>query len=574
MFKNLINTKDNFRNNKNIKRTIKGETMRYLLTVAITLIAVFGLQACGSDIAKHENSDSKMTSTIDFSVKDVVSEAPVDSAMVTWNNNGTPEVLYTDSTGQVVITDLPRGSYTVTITKVGFATVEKVIDLTSLGDSDIPVLPDFDYIILMHAQGVTITGTVKLRDTDANEAPKAGVLVDLTLSATDNIKEVVFTDTTDTNGEYSFSALPERIAQYTITARRTQSAPYYYGSGALGAVTNIKDGEVISMDPLVLTIEAVNLVADSYAREISQSDTLKVAFSDAINLTKVRMGDIAIMNNTPVQVAADYTFSLGDSVMHIFPAQGNWGPSGTFTLNLDIESVRGKTLNTAYTFSVLNDSISTSITTLTANNGTDTTVDYNTTSVDIIWNQVTNAKGYEIYVKDTEGDNYTKHSTIANGEDTIASVGGLDFGDAKTNSILVVSYTDKKISSFQDAPVITFADSTAPSLTAYTYNLNSANLDNTAGLTKDTVLTYALGGSADIDTTALVTVTLQTSTQVMGVDWNWTMNGASPEIETHVFVLPSLSAAAVVTDTIIVDVLTDISGNPITETIKFPVVVF
>ncbi|MGL1901542.1 MAG: right-handed parallel beta-helix repeat-containing protein [Fibrobacterales bacterium] len=94
-------------------------------------------------------TESKNTATIDFNVVDLSTAQKLGAVEVSWIDNGTTVVAYSDSLGYVSIEGLVIGSYTFVFIKEGFETILELVDLTEMQNSDMPVLAYIDRTVFM-----------------------------------------------------------------------------------------------------------------------------------------------------------------------------------------------------------------------------------------------------------------------------------------------------------------------------------------------------------------------------------------------------------------------------------------
>ncbi|MGL1900913.1 MAG: hypothetical protein OCC49_02165 [Fibrobacterales bacterium] len=539
--------------------------MKQLSSLMALIVATFLILACGDQVAMQGYESSKTTGSIDLIVKEIGTNTPIDSAKVSWYIDGVQTSAYTDSLGSMTIADLPRGTYALTLEKASYAAMEITIDgLSSLGDAEIPVLPDVDKTCYLHTLTATISGVVKITDIDANKALANGVTVDLQLPESSDFREKYYSTTTDTNGIYTFTNLPERVETYEISTRTLEIGEFKYAAATPAPQSNLKPNESVKVLPVTLSIEANSLSVDSYNSDIKANDTISVNFSDIIDITKIKRNHITVSSGSAT-IAADYSFSEDNRSIYVYAIQGNWGEVGTYTLNLNLSSIYGRSLSTSLNFKVENLTTPGNVTGLMAYNGSDTLVDYYTDDIELTWNSIAGVTGYDIYKKSSLEDNFTLVSYRSVINDTAATVSNVSFEDATTNEFMVVGYTDTKQSEFSEAQTITLSDVVGPTLsTSSGFNLYNYNLDHSDSVTTDTLQTRSYRSTADVDTTATILLSLMNH-DVFELSYEW-IGSYSNDLYITVALPPNTDATipdslSSIIDTLLVEGLVDMSGN-------------
>ncbi|MGL1933510.1 MAG: carboxypeptidase-like regulatory domain-containing protein [Fibrobacterales bacterium] len=549
--------------------------MKQLSSLMALIVATFIFLACGEQVAMQGYESSKTTGSIDLIIKEIGTNEPIDSAKVSWYIDGTQTSAYTDSLGSMTIADLPRGTYGITLEKAGFAAMEITIDgLNSLGDAEIPVLPDVDKTYYMHTLTATISGAVKITDIDDNKTLAHGVTVDLQLPETSDFREKHYTTETDSNGIYTFSNLPERVETYELSTRTLEIGEFKYAATTPAPQSNLKPDESVKVLPVTLSIEANSLSVDSYNSDVKTNDTIKVNFSDIIDLDKIKRNHITVTSGGST-IAADYAFSEDNRTMYLYAIQGNWGEVGAYTLRINLSSIYGRPLNTSLTFTVENLTTPGNIIGLMAYNGLDTLVDYGTDEITLTWNSIPGVDGYDIYKKSSVDSNFSLVSYPNFMHDTTATISAnLSFEDATTNEFMVIGYTDTKQSEWSDAQTIILKDVIAPTLdTSYSFSLYNTYLDRSDSITTDTLITRSFRSTADVDTSATLSLSMMTNT-ALELSYEW--DGSYSKNLNITIAIPPMTNAMIAdsllpfTDTLLVKGLIDLSLNE-ASTKKIPV---
>ncbi len=542
--------------------------MKGKLTLLLLLCSIFLLLSCSDQPVAQEFSESKTTGSIDFIVKDIGTAAVIDSAKITWVIDGEPKETYTDSLGYASISELEKGIYSFEVHKPGYTPITLTnINMTESIDSKMPILIDRDIAAYMHSNSVNLSGVIKIEDSKGNKVPQAGVIVDLIISSSTGINNIALVDTTDENGFYTFSNLPERAENYEISTRSYESEGVLYERRNLTPqpLNNLKAGEQVIQTPEIIKINSQGFTVDSYNTELGKTDTLSIVFSTPVDAGKVKRDNVTIRNEVNNIVAANWSLNTAGTIMKIYPAMGTWGAGGNYEFSLVLVNTQNIGLNEDHNFKVTDTAIPTTVTGFTDFAGASTRVDWDTTSIEVIWTAVDDAAGYYIYLKKTGDDNYIKVRDINDGSTVKTTVYGLDFTKAKEDSLLVVSYTSNGTSDFTTASVLALKDVVAPSIAQHPIRI-IGDLDNSAYAEAFIAFIDTLIVPGDIDTAVAPLIALQSGLIGLSPSSKWLNNN---RLEISYSVPASHTAATFTSDTLIVNGLTDISGNTMTIPAKF-----
>lgn len=549
--------------------------MKKMLMISLSLLALLVLSACGDDVAVNGYDESKTSATLDLSVEDAASNMPLDSVEVSWIQNGKLKTATTDSNGVLLIKGLTAGSYTFTLTKEGYAEIKVSSSFVPVTDIEMPVIPDKDMTLSMNALGVTVEGQVKLQNIDGQKLLVDGATVELVLNGS-AWAEPIFTTTTDENGAFSFSNLPERTT-YSVTIHRHAEDGVAYKTSETWTVSGLRAGESQTKTAsFLLTIEAPELVVDEITDEdLSSGDTLEVVFSEEVDQDEIKLDDIEVTGSGNT-VAVETKWSSNGKTLMVWPADGEWGSSGTYTIWLSLQSVEGETLNTSENFSVVIGGAAGTVSGFEIVewfNGSDwwenELIDITISQVELKWDLEDGVAGYEIYRKDSDDDNFTLYATINDPEDSNYVVTGLsgDLDDGAHVKFMIVSFTGDGRSPFADAPVITLEDVAGPMITNTGAVLAEPlcdapwdQCDNSLGATDFVLDTEFLGFTADIDTSVAPTLSTQSGSAKLGLAFAWT-GASSGSVELSVLAGEDATSLAGNIDSLVISGLTDTLGN-------------
>jgi len=558
--------------------------MKKILMLSISLLALLGLSACGDDVAVNGYDESKTSATLDLSVDDAASNMPLDSVEVSWIQNGKLKTATTDSAGVLLIKGLTAGSYTFTLSKEGYAEIKVSTSFVPVSDIEMPVIPDKDMTLSMNALGVTVEGEVKLQNIDGQKLLVDGATVELSLSGS-SWAEPIFTTTTD-NGAFSFSDLPERTT-YSVTIHRYNEDGVAYKTTETWTVSGLRAGESeTKTSSFLMTIAAPELIVDEITDEdLSSGDTVEVVLSEEVDQDEIKLDDIEV-TRSGTTVAVEWKWSSDGKTLMVWPADGEWGSSGSYTLWLSLQSVEGETLNTSENFSVVIGGAAGTVSGFEIVewfNGSDwwenELIDITISQVELKWDLEDDVAGYEIYRKDSDDDNFTLYATINDPEDSNYVVTGLsgDLDDGASVEFMIVSFTDDGRSPFADAPVISLEDIAGPMITNAAPQLNEPFCDgglivcdNSLGASDVVLDTEFLSFTADIDTSVAPTLSTQSGSNKLGLAFDWT-GATSGSVELSVLAGEDATALAGNVDSLVISGLTDTLGNVAPDR-KFPII--
>ena len=438
------------------------KTIKILATIALFLT----LFAC-SDVAMTGYDESKTTATIDILVTDAGTSDPLDSVVVVYVVNGREKSVKSDTLGRVTIPNLGSGTYRLRLTRAGYADVDVTVPLAPAPDIDMPVVPDADLSLYMYAEGVTLTGDVKIQDAKGVKTLKAGVTVDLTLGGASFVKDVC-TTVTDADGKFTFANLPE-MASYTVSVRRLVVGEQAFEGTTTWTETGIRTGNVITKpSAFVMTLDAPVLEVNTINTELKSTDELVVSFSQIVDVSKIGLGDIEVTRNGFTEVAVSAVWSDSNKTLTIAPVSGAWGATGAYELALVLKSTAGAnftgtnpidfgvTAAVVAPAKVTNFHLVSWVDVLGDLQDTTVAVDNSADMLHLAWNDIDGENGYEIWRKRSNEDNFTLLSTNFAGDTTYtADVGGLFTGSNKA-TFMVVSFTDAGRSDFATAPRLTY----------------------------------------------------------------------------------------------------------------------
>jgi hypothetical protein len=373
--------------------------------------AMLLLNACGDNVDLTGYDESKTEGSVDLVIVDGMSSVELDSVEVSYVKNGKKFTEYTDSVGSVTITKLPSGTYTLTIKKEGYADIKLPAQMGLAGNTDMPVVMDLDYTLEMHKEVVSVSGSVKLTDLKGETNPQEAVTVQLEYAnnpAVGQWAKTIYTTTTGSTGEFTFSNLPEGVS-FVVSVRQHEKDGLLFSTASTWNIAALSEGETKKKTaPFIVTVEAPDLLINSTNEDKMDSNTAYVIdFSEAVDQEKLEYGDISVTQGFSTKIAVEATWSNGDKTVSIKPVQGTWAKNNAYTVSLSLTSMSGDDLSTTKTFEVKDKSsvpaAPKGLELYAVNNGflspNDSTVTETASSVSVRWNSVKAAEQFEIYVK-------------------------------------------------------------------------------------------------------------------------------------------------------------------------------
>ena len=153
---------------------------------------------------------------------------------------------------------------------------------------------------------------------------------------------------------------------------------------------------------------------------------------------------------------------------------------------------------------------------LKAKNKMDTTINYNSTVVNLTWNRLSNASGYKVYRKTSGDSSFVLAQTLNSINDTNAAMTGNDFSDGKSVRFLVVGFNSVNTSPFVVDSAKNFYDKVKPTQSLLYSSQGTATSVTTPGTsTQDWIFesdaASVTAGSTNLDLSQLATMVIDFS---------------------------------------------------------------
>jgi len=321
------------------------------------------LCACGDDSVTNITDEAKDKGTITLKVVDYNTGNAIDSAEVFSLIDG--KTAYTDSLG---VTDWEKkviGDYEYTVSKEGYATRTVTAKLAENSSGDIARVEDRITVVQMYRQGVSVKGTVLLKDPQSGNlsaASNASVVLSYT---NDFIVPSEITTMTDASGVYEFENLAEGLTYSVKIPQLTVDGMTYSWASEKSVQEALRSGEqkvldqvtmeVVGLQPELIndnlkTIEANDAIALSFSIPLladSVSTSWKV-FKSATGYSYDGENAHCGLNTTSVLTSANL-FEDGKTVV-ITPISTQWTRLATYCIEGTVYTAEGKSVSFAKTF--------------------------------------------------------------------------------------------------------------------------------------------------------------------------------------------------------------------------------
>jgi hypothetical protein len=528
--------------------------MKRAAIAAAVALSIF-MVGC-DDVAKSEETvsyeDAKYTGKLTVTVVDAETLMPMDAVEITRVSEA-PSLLVsldsltglsayadslnlpvlTDSTGFVVFDSLAIGEHTFQITKLGYA--PRVFSRTIENNNSGSYVSTNDLVLdaKMTKTSISLTGKVLIEKQNGDLIPAVGITV--AASLVDDFSYLVPTVTakTDVDGMWTLTGLTateklfvRTLSHYDVTTLLSYEGVTISNVDTINSVIvngeSFDDGAShIYVDPTQMKIsKTIAVVMSENSDSIGLDSNFVITFSEAIDITKINLfsqedSKVKVnVNGNPIAISV--VWSNLNKTMTISPVDtvaGQWFSGEKHNITFDLYTVHNTDINgedefgnPRYSFfpRVVGAIIPISALLFTANvDGVDTSlVEYNTSVVNLTWNDQLAVIGYDIYVKrDGEGEYVYDTTTI----DTTCALPTYErnddgspkrdinndlisnFADGGFISIKVVPYNSSARGSIMAAPALMLSDKVAPTISGDKFDTTSRNeymtsdYDNTSG---------------------------------------------------------------------------------------------
>lgn len=245
----------------------------------IVLSSAALLAGCfGDDSVTSVNEEAKDKANISLKFIDSNTGDPIDSVSVYSSN--AKKTAISDTLGIVVWKSNTIGDYDYEVTKDGYATVRTTVTLSENGQGSVARVPDQFKSIKLHKQGVSVNGTVLVKNAETGNL-SAAEKVPVVLKFEDkNIYPAEVETTTNSSGVFEFEDLPENTGYYILVPQAEIKGQTYEMANKNVSVGSLRAGEKKSLDQI--TMELIGLkpeMISSNKQTMKDTASLQLKFS-------------------------------------------------------------------------------------------------------------------------------------------------------------------------------------------------------------------------------------------------------------------------------------------------------
>jgi len=420
----------------------------------------------------------------------------------------------TDEYGEVVYENLEMGTYVFMISKEGFAPIYQTVELKNEStEAEVPKVGNITANVELLELAVSASGKVVYTDKDGNNHPADTATVELLLIAGPGQKfvEEIITVRTNSLGDYTVDSLIPEFTEAVVYVKSIQVGDQKYKGSTTENIPATFAGEFEYVSPIKMAISAADfMIYSTNLKDIAYNENIKITVSEDIDADEIKYGDIKVSKGTEIMTTNTVSEDLRE--LTIIPTQGNWGTSGSYTVEIKLYSKDNEMLDETLNFSfevkgaigvvsgikVINSIPGTSLDT--------NIVDETTTSIDLKWNALANTVGFKVFKKATGDSNFTFVQTASDTVTTLSTTGW--FTDGKSVSLVVIGYNTETQSDINSSTVITLNDKLGPVVGAEDFvNAFGADYDNSLGSADVVVASTGVAFTSVVDTSIAITVT-------------------------------------------------------------------
>lgn len=523
----------------------------------------------GDEVDKSLVNYRKPTASITLKVDSKTSPYGLDSVKVVLvTAQDSLATTYSDSLGEVIYENLPMGSYDFLIQKTGYAPIYKTVELINESVmAEVPKVPDVTASVELLELSVSAKGKVVYTDADGNSFPAKGAALQIVLnsgSANVHFVEDVLTATTDSLGDYTLTNIIPENTEATVYAKSiTVDGQVYKATGSV-TVPATFSGELEYLSTIKMSTSAAEfIIYSTNLKEIAYNQSIQIVFSEDIDTSMIKLNDIEVFRGGS-EILTTYSVSADLRTLSITPEEGNWGTTGSFSVELSLFSTGNEYLDETLDFSFEVTGVVGTVAGLTvintATNPDTNVVNSSTDMFYLSWNPLANVVGYQIFKKESGDSNYTYLQTEY---DTLASIDSDGwFTAGKTVSLKVIGYNSEEYSAVATSTPVVLTDKLGPSVTGATDDNFATinNFDNSGETTTLQVGTADVYFDEEVSETTVITIT---SPNPAVTSYTWTWISPTRALVTA-YVLPDVDASNT-DETAIIDISTvvDLLGNAV-----------
>lgn len=527
-------------------------------------------------ITSHQTIDYLQGNTVTrviIKILDNHSMAPISGAMITVVGI---DSAMSDSTGTVFFDSMKTGSYMLVCARNGFESSMDNLSLSIDSNSNtVPVVNQSTDVVFLARNGAAIKGNLYYED-DGAFYPVSGATVECRSTNRSITFQRPLVTTTSDDGMYSFGGLPE-YSNYSLmvipfqeeAATYTQAAPVNLAGRGVGDTLRATD---IILDK---SIDGTFIILNNNLETFTREDSLMFEFSEAVDTDELGNDSIYItLSPGNSRILTKLIWKENNEKLFIIPFDGVWNALQVYTLSIrKISSVEGKPLDNtdfiSYNFTPSTTGSLGDVDSVRFRVGASDTnkIDYNTSSITLLWSDLENALTYDIFQKSTSDSSWVFLLSSTNTTTNVTTTG--KFSSGMQMQFIILGRNSSSVSSFETATVLTARDQKPPLISS---SLIRTGFDNSSSSSIDTVEITIPLLPEPMDTTLAPVASIKEASYVIGstqfgdtsytIDpdncfWTW----STTRTGVMSVVIDSLSNAAY--DSLFIDFssVTDVAGN-------------
>lgn len=381
----------------------------------------------------------------------------------------------TNSSGIVAFDSVVAGAYLVSCTKSGYEGTYDQFSLSLDSNSNtVPVLNQSIDVFFMSKKGVTVRGNLYYKDESRHQLANDATIECQLIGTTGGYQKPIVTTTSD-DGSYTITGLPEYVT-YSISVLPFTASGVSYKQAAALTVSGRAANDTVRADDIVLQkfTDGTFIVLAHNLKTFTRTDSIIFEFSEAVDREKLNADSIYVtIGSISARMLIKQIWKDNDKKLCIIPYDGAWEIGVPYVLSMrKLQSVKGKPLNNAefitYNFTPTVNGDLGKVEDVRFRVGSSDTikVDYNTSSVTLLWSELEGAASYQIYQKATEDSSWYLANSTADTTITLAT--SSLFLDGGQLEIMVLAKNSSSMSSFEDATKLTLKDTRKPVISATT----------------------------------------------------------------------------------------------------------
>lgn len=233
------------------------------------------------DSVTNASAEAKEKAQVTVKVVDAKSGLPVDSAKVFSVLKG--DTVYTNAKGLATWKGNVLGDYDYIVMKDGYASTLTKVTIEETGKGNTARVPDRIVDVSLHQEGVTVNGTVLMKDAYSDNLSAAQKIPVVIRYVNGDVYPSEVETVTNSSGVFSFENLAEFAEYEIVVPQAVVDKQTYEAVTNLGTVSGLRAGEVRNLSQI--TMEVVGLRPELIHSNLNSLDSidegadLKLTFS-------------------------------------------------------------------------------------------------------------------------------------------------------------------------------------------------------------------------------------------------------------------------------------------------------